>query len=178
MAAEPPRAEPHVSPIPDWAADAAVPWVLRNAARDGLVEVVESQLKLGCPVNSPDVNGHTALLLAAEAGHLEVVQALLSASADTETKTKAGLTPYLASCMHDHAAVGEALLLGGAQADAVDVSPSRPPLPTSPSFLRLTHNLAVWNVRDPSAAAAAVAAAEMALQCDEAGRGARLRASG
>lgn len=129
QAAEAPRAVPHVSPIPEWAAAAPVPWVLRNAARDGLTEVVESQLKLGCPVNSPDVNGHTALLLAAEAGHLEVVQALLSASADTEPRTKAGLTPYLASCMHDHAAVGEALLLGGAQADAVDVSLS--PLPSS-----------------------------------------------
>ena len=93
-------------------------------------------------------NGHTPLLLAAEAGHTEVVQALLEAGAETETGTKvcmlwhrvlprslvlqprpliphrlpqAGLTPYLASCMHDHAATAEALLVGGAKPDAADV---------------------------------------------------------
>ena len=121
------RAKKHVNPVPEWAAATPVTWVLRNAARDGLLEDVASQLKLGCPVDSPDVvrankrrvarhtvdlcsrvaasspaplsrcchlpacgaqNGHTALLLAAEAGHTEVVQALLDAGADTEARTK------------------------------------------------------------------------------------------
>ena len=45
----------HVNPIPDWAESAPVDWVLRNAARDGLVEVVQNQLRLGCKVDSPDV---------------------------------------------------------------------------------------------------------------------------
>lgn len=49
------RAKKHVNPVPEWAAATPVTWVLRNAARDGLLDVVASQLKLGCPVDTPDV---------------------------------------------------------------------------------------------------------------------------
>lgn len=115
-----PKAKKHVHRVPGWAASAPVDWVLRNAARDGLTEVVASQLELGTAVDSLDVSGNTALLLASEAGHLEVVKRLLAAGAKTEVRTKAGMTAYLTGCMHGHPEVGEELLRGKADPHAVD----------------------------------------------------------
>ena len=114
------KATKHVHRIPGWAETAPVDWVLRNAARDGLTEVVTSQLALGTAVDSLDVNGNSALLLASESGHAEAVKQLLAAGAQTEVRTKAGMTPYLTSCMHGHTSVAEELLRGGADPQAVD----------------------------------------------------------
>jgi hypothetical protein len=86
----PPKAQRYVHRVPDWAAAApgGAPWVLRNAARDGEAQLLAAQLELGADVNSADVEGNTALLLASEYGHLACVQQLLSAGADASVRTR------------------------------------------------------------------------------------------
>ena len=83
---EPPKSVKHVNPIPDWAAAAPVTWVLRNAARDGLQDVVASQLQLGCPVNSPDV----------VRGSAQISTSRLLARRPRDSRATAALRPHTA----------------------------------------------------------------------------------
>ena len=53
-------------------------WVYRNAARDGDVAVLKRQLELGCAVDTMDVEGNTALMLAADKGHAVVLEAIVA----------------------------------------------------------------------------------------------------
>lgn len=65
---------------------------LPNAARLGQLEVVNRLLVPGAPIDVPDANGQTPLMLAAMNGHLEVVRRLVAAGAGRALRDSDGLT--------------------------------------------------------------------------------------
>ncbi|MBI5569413.1 MAG: ankyrin repeat domain-containing protein [Desulfomonile tiedjei] len=65
---------------------------LLEAARNGQMDLVQSQVQSGVNLNATDEDGNTPLMLAAEMGHLEVVNLLLDSGADITTRNKNGAT--------------------------------------------------------------------------------------
>lgn len=67
-------------------------------------------------LNEPNVNGDTALGLAAAAGHVEAVKVLLEHGADPNGRTAEGKTPLSVSMEKGHAAVADILRSAGTHA--------------------------------------------------------------
>ena len=109
-------------------------------------------LEAGCPVNSADAEGTTALHAAAAKGHASVVAVLLAAGADVHARSADGMTQLHSACgSRDPAACVTLLLRAGADPRAV----------TSKQHGRLTplHLVAANSFEcDASAEAALVAA--------------------
>ena len=68
-------------------------------------------------MNRRDVNGDTALHLAASRGHIEVARALLQAGANARKSNNNGQTPLHLATMKGHLEIVRALLEAGAGAD-------------------------------------------------------------
>lgn len=65
---------------------------LRRAAAAGRTEEVEVALSRGAPVDAPDVNGDTALILSVRGAHTATAALLRSHGADPERKNLAGMS--------------------------------------------------------------------------------------
>ena len=109
-------AKKHINPIPDWAASAPVTWVLRNAARDGLLDVVASQIKLGCPVDSSDVVRCHVFVWCRPSGRASA--GLLSPRRPRAACLQNGNTPLLLAAEAGHTEVVQALIDAGADTEA------------------------------------------------------------
>lgn len=72
------------------AADEDAASTLRRAAASGRTAEVEAALNRGVPVDAPDANGDTALMLSVRGGHVATAALLRRRGADTERVNRAG----------------------------------------------------------------------------------------
>jgi len=70
--------------------------------------------ELGVCVKTPDNNGATPVLVAAEQGHVEVVRLLAELGACVKTPDNDGYTPFIAAAQEGHAEVVRSLAELGA----------------------------------------------------------------
>ncbi len=68
---------------------------LRNAARDGRIEMVRSSLDKGTRPDAPDPDGRTALMMASYNGHFETVRLLLEHGAKIGLQDQFGRTALM-----------------------------------------------------------------------------------
>uniref|UniRef100_A0A8C6ZNA3 Ankyrin repeat domain-containing protein 50 n=1 Tax=Nothoprocta perdicaria TaxID=30464 RepID=A0A8C6ZNA3_NOTPE len=91
----------------------------------GHKEIVEHLLDHGAEVNHEDVDGRTALSVAAlcvpaSKGHASVVSLLIERGAEVDHCDKDGMTPLLVAAYEGHVDVVDLLLEGGADVDHTD----------------------------------------------------------
>lgn len=86
-----------------------------NGAYSGILEIVETCIKLGTDVNTKDNFGDTALNKAASNGHTEVVKFLLESGADIENLGGAALTPLMNAATSGQVETVNLLLQNGAK---------------------------------------------------------------
>ena len=83
--------------------------------------LVEAILEAGTntEATTPEADGKTALIIAAEAGNAWAVEALLAANANVGARSESGLTALMAAAGKGHVATVEVLLAGGADPAAM-----------------------------------------------------------
>jgi hypothetical protein len=91
------------------------PLRLRQAAAAGDVARARELLALPVDLEGRDVQGRTALFLAAQQGRTDMVQILLAHGADANAADAGGITPLGAALAGGHAKVASALRRAGAQ---------------------------------------------------------------
>ncbi|KAH7110640.1 hypothetical protein B0J13DRAFT_591111 [Dactylonectria estremocensis] len=99
---------------------------LHEAAKDGLVEVVNQLLKNGADVTSRDDDGWAPINLAAGKGHEVVTRLLLEKGADLEAEDEDGYTPLSLAAVNGHEAVARVLVEKGANLEAKTDNGSTP----------------------------------------------------
>jgi uncharacterized protein len=105
---------------------AAVSWGVEldnrvvRAAMTGDKSAVRSLVEQKADVNTPMVDGTTALHWAVRAGDLETVKLLIGAGASVNAADRYGLTPLSIACSNADAAMVRQLLDSGADANAAD----------------------------------------------------------
>ena len=77
-------------------------------------------VEYGADVNAKDVNGYTALHLAAYQGHTDAVRALVLAGADVSAKNVGEATALYYAAMEGHTDAVRALVVAGADASKKD----------------------------------------------------------
>jgi TPR repeat protein len=87
---------------------------LFTAASVGALASVEEALSADFNVNSADIFGNTALLLASENGHSPVVKLLIKLGADVNRQNIYGYSPLLSAVINAHPEVIWELVAGGA----------------------------------------------------------------
>ncbi len=70
---------------------------LRDAAAQGQIQTVRTELEKGADVNTSDQLGRTALMLASFDGHTEIVRLLLSKGAQVDLRDSSGRTALMYS---------------------------------------------------------------------------------
>ena len=65
---------------------------LMVAARDGNLSACQNLVSYGCPLDSQDFRGYTALIYASRDGYVPIVRLLLQAGANASICTKYGLS--------------------------------------------------------------------------------------
>lgn len=101
--------------------------VLAIATKNNFIEVVRTLVKACVDINLQDVQGETALHVAARYGHVECAQILLEGSdaqkADTELREATyGWTPLLVASVDGHLSIVELLIEAGADLNKLDWS--------------------------------------------------------
>jgi hypothetical protein len=91
---------------------------LFDAVKKGDTAKVKKLLEKGADVNARDIDGSTALHIAARFGHVEVAELLISHGADVNAKSNYGLTPLYDAARKGHASVAELLIKHGADVNA------------------------------------------------------------
>lgn len=87
---------------------------------------VQSQLKAGCSVNSPGVDGVSPLARAAQGGHVSIVPLLLAAGAAVDSQAADGATALWTASQEGHASIVKLLLDAGADPNThIRMDPSR-----------------------------------------------------
>jgi ankyrin repeat protein len=94
--------------------------LLRVAAKDGAVGVLDGLLRAGAKVNACDASDHaTALMLCAQNGHVGAAERLIAAGADVNAVMDGGWTALTLACDNGHGGVARVLLShGNAEVDA------------------------------------------------------------
>ncbi|CAD7697377.1 unnamed protein product, partial [Ostreobium quekettii] len=87
---------------------------LRQAARSGQIDVVQSLLKSGVHVDAKDENGATPLYIAARFGHDKIAEVLINARATVDWMTVDGTTPLFIAAQKGEIDVVNLLLQRGA----------------------------------------------------------------
>ena len=87
---------------------------LLQAARDGVLQLVQAALAAGADKDHQDRDGSTPLLWAAVDGHKEIVELLIRAGADKDRQDRCGYAPLHWAARNGHKEVVEILLRGGA----------------------------------------------------------------
>ncbi|MEN8227511.1 MAG: ankyrin repeat domain-containing protein [Bacteroidota bacterium] len=93
---------------------------MRQAALDGDVEKVRKLLDAGTNLNSPDQEGHTALMYAAFNGHTDIVLLLLNEGAVVDRRDLMGRTALLYASTGPFPETVKLLLEKGAEPNIVD----------------------------------------------------------
>lgn len=95
---------------------------LMIAARAGSLEKVERLLAAGADATATDLNGDTALTIAAETDGVEglILETLIRAGADVNAATVEGITPLMKAARSGRLDLVELLLEAGAAPDATD----------------------------------------------------------
>jgi hypothetical protein len=75
---------------------------LRTAVLDGNIKGVKKCAKLGADVNTPDNNGATPVLIAAQKRRVDVIGALAELGADVNTPDHDGFTPVCSAALKGH----------------------------------------------------------------------------
>ncbi len=78
-------------------------------AATGRLDLVQQAIAAGIPVNAQNLNGCTALYLAATNGHVGIVQALLDAGGDPMTPNDAGRLPKHEALARGHVEISALL---------------------------------------------------------------------
>lgn len=102
---------------------------LMTAAQNGFdkaAKVLVTSTVIAKSVNDVEINGRSALHLAALAGSAKCVSPLLSAGADPNLQDNFQQTPLFPACEGGHAATIEALIRGGCQPDSLDAESQAP----------------------------------------------------
>jgi ankyrin repeat protein len=87
---------------------------LHKAVVDGNVKAIRNYVKMGADVNSPDEDGWTPVLIAAQYGHVHVIRALAEHGADLNTPNNDGTTPVYIAAQEGHVEVIKVLVKHGA----------------------------------------------------------------
>ena len=93
---------------------------LIDAAKNGNLELVRTQLASSANINAQDTNG-TALMIAAYMGHNEVVEELLARGAEVNVQNSKCYTALIFAAYQGHADVVELLLTAGADVNAPNI---------------------------------------------------------
>jgi len=96
--------------------------MVRLAAQEGHLHIVQSLLRHGAPIDHRDEWGCTALHAASNKGHDDVVKVLLAGGAKIDMEDNDGETPLFKAALKGHASVVEQLLARGAQPDVRTVT--------------------------------------------------------
>ena len=94
--------------------------VLRQAAYEGRLQAVLSELKKGAAVNAQDLDQRTALMMAAFDGHTTIVQALLDAGAQVDLRDSLGRTALMYAASGSNPGTVELLLKHQADPNLTD----------------------------------------------------------
>ncbi len=101
---------------------------LRQAALDGDALTVRSLLADGTEIDTPDSEGHTALMFSAFNGHTGIARTLINAGADIHRKDFMGRTALLYAATGPFPETVELLLEKGAEPNIVDQNEHFTPL--------------------------------------------------
>ena len=101
---------------------------LCQAAADGNLGEVKSQLAQGADANGKDSEGDLPLNCAAEYGHLDVAKYLVSQGADIRATSRLGWTPMHSAAWKGHKDVVEYLVSKGADVSAKSIAIEYTPL--------------------------------------------------
>ena len=99
---------------------------LHNAARRGLLKVIQKLLELNADVNSRNNHKSTPLLLASQYGYIGVVQLLLDYNADVDARDLDLDTPLHCAAGHNHPEIARMLLKRGAEVNYQSKNGSTP----------------------------------------------------
>jgi len=99
---------------------------LTDAARNGDRAAVRSLLQQKVDVNSPALDGTTALHWAVRTDDLETADLLIRAGADANATDRYGITPLYLACVNGNAAMIRKLLDAGAGPNSVDPTGDTP----------------------------------------------------
>jgi len=99
---------------------------LRNAANNGLFEIVEMLLNHGAKIESMSDKRHTSLYVACQNGHLPIVNLLIDKGADIETSDFDGWRPLHIACQLGHLPVVNLLINKGAEIEASGEDGAKP----------------------------------------------------
>ena len=100
--------------LPVWAAEAPLATAVQKMDRAAIRQLIEKP----ADVNTPQVDGTTALHWAAYHDDLDLVNRLLGAGASVKAANRYGVTPLSLASMNGNAAIVERLLDAGADANA------------------------------------------------------------
>jgi uncharacterized protein len=99
---------------------------LARAARAGHGDIVDLFLARGAPVNARNIQGSTALFIAAEEDNRAIVETLIAHGADLTLPGRSGLTPLAAAAYMGNEPLVRVLLEHGADPKAVDATGKGP----------------------------------------------------
>ena len=89
-----------------------------QCAREGMTQELVDAIDRGLPVDVQDLDGNTALMLAAYHGHAATVAALIERGADVDLRNKRDQSPVAGALFTGDEAVVRLLISAGADLDA------------------------------------------------------------
>ncbi|MFH9617084.1 ankyrin repeat domain-containing protein [Streptomyces pratensis] len=92
--------------------------MVTDLARQGRTEELLEFFDHGLPVDVQDVQGNTAIMLAAYHGHAETVRALIGRGADVDLRNGRDQSPVAGALFKGEDAIVAALIAAGADLDA------------------------------------------------------------
>ncbi len=95
-------------------------------AQIGNYDMVEDQIKRGIDISCSDINGYTALDLAANHGHIEIVKLLITNKANIDIKDYGKATPLFSAITGLHLDIVNYLIHAGASLDTKDMNQNTP----------------------------------------------------
>ncbi|KAK6513075.1 hypothetical protein TWF506_009238 [Arthrobotrys conoides] len=99
---------------------------LHQAVGSGKAEIVQYLLDKGAEVDAKDLDGWSAIMLAAQEGNCNIIQVLVDAGANVNSEANSGATALFIAAQQGHTAVVKVLLDNGARSFATNKSGRHP----------------------------------------------------